>query len=143
MQQAKTPRSLNWLNTIRVMLADPVILLVENDELVRTFASECFRDTGLDVVEAANGNDALRVLSSRRDIRAVFTEAFLPGKIDGIEIAYRAREVHSNCVVAVTSGRGLPEREFAGGMHFLHKPYRAEIVAGFLWSEISKRITVD
>src|SRR4051794_37756643 len=61
----------------------PVILLVEDEFLIRTHAAEVIRDAGFEVAEAANADEAIIILESRRDIRVVFTDIRMPRSMDG------------------------------------------------------------
>jgi hypothetical protein len=50
----------------------PVILIVEDELLVRTSTAEIIRDAGFEVLEAANADETIVILETRRDIRVVF-----------------------------------------------------------------------
>src|ERR1700731_497944 len=51
----------------------PAVLIVEDEPLVRLCAVETVEGAGFEVIEAANADEAIRILESRSDIRVVFT----------------------------------------------------------------------
>ena len=58
----------------------PVVLVVEDEFLIRMHAAEMIKQAGYDVVEAVNADDAIAILETRRDIRVVFTDVRIPGR---------------------------------------------------------------
>ncbi len=69
----------------------PVVLIVEDEPLLRWNAVAMVEDAGFDVVEAANAIEAISILEKRRDVRAVFTDVQMPGSIDGVRLAHVIR----------------------------------------------------
>src|SRR4029078_2189640 len=68
------------------------ILVVEDDEDVRTFSVEVLSELGYRVLAAADAVDALRVLAEAPDVRLLFTDVGLPGGMNGRERADQARQ---------------------------------------------------
>jgi CheY-like chemotaxis protein len=64
----------------------PVVLIVENDVLLRLVTASNLRDAGFDVIEAANPVEALRVLD-RIPVDVLFSDIDMPGKMDGLALA--------------------------------------------------------
>jgi CheY-like chemotaxis protein len=94
-------------------------LVVEDDPLIRIVACSAFEEAGLQVFEAADGEDALTVLEDNPLILFVFTDVSMP-RMDGLTMLARARELRPDLMVLVTSGlSSAPNREA-----FLPKPYR-------------------
>ena len=60
----------------------PVILVVEDDALIRLSTASTLRDLGWDVREAANAADALKVLEQCEDIALIFTDIDMPGSMN-------------------------------------------------------------
>ena len=60
----------------------PVILIVEDEFLIRAATADVIREAGFEVLEAANADDALVILEARGDIRVVFTDIQMPGSMD-------------------------------------------------------------
>jgi CheY-like chemotaxis protein len=52
----------------------PVILIVEDEFVIRMATAEAIRDAGFQVVEAPNADSAIAILESRSDIQVVFTD---------------------------------------------------------------------
>jgi len=105
------------------------ILVVEDDPLVRQMARRSLADAGFDVLEAANGEEALHVAAAQAEIDAVLTDLAMPG-IGGRELARRLWETRPGLRVVFMSGytddvvsrRGLLE----SGVAFLEKPLSPE-----------------
>src|SRR5256886_17160351 len=70
----------------RSTVTRPVVLIVEDEFLIRTHAAEVIREAGFEVAEATNADEAIVILESRRDIRVVFTDIQLPGSMDGLKL---------------------------------------------------------
>jgi two-component system, response regulator PdtaR len=108
----------------------PVILIVEDDFLIRMGAVEMIEAAGFAIVEAANADEAMVILEVRLDVTVAFTDIQMPGSMDGLKLAAAIRGRWPPIKIVATSGRvnvrtnDLPE----GGL-FLPKPYNsAEIV---------------
>jgi signal transduction histidine kinase len=80
------------------------ILVVEDDEGVRAFSVEMLRELGYQVVEAADGRAALRVLDADTGIRLLFTDVGLPGGLNGRQLADAAVLRLPDLKVLFTSG---------------------------------------
>ena len=78
------------------------VLLVDDETLIRELLAEVLRDAGLDVVEARNADEALRVLSHDR-IDILLTDVQMPGKLDGVDLARHARHNHAEMPVMIIS----------------------------------------
>jgi DNA-binding NtrC family response regulator len=65
----------------------PIVLIVEDETLLRLAAAEHLRDGGFVVIEAANGEEAQAVLESGVSIDLVFSDINMPGALDGVELA--------------------------------------------------------
>jgi CheY-like chemotaxis protein len=104
--------------------AKPVILVVEDEALVRMIAVAVAENCGFEVLEAATADEAINILETRSDIRLVFTDVSMPGSMDGLRLAHAIRGRWPPVELLVTSALGnitakdLPERG-----RFLAKPY--------------------
>lgn len=102
----------------------PVILVVDDEALLRMLATEHFEEAGFEVIEAENGAAALAALQERPDIQAVFTDVQMPGRPDGFALARAVRKASPTCAIVVVSGRATPNpADLADGVHFVSKPY--------------------
>ena len=71
----------------RIAGKGPVVLVVEDEGLLRASAMDMVKEAGFDVLAASDADEAIRVLESRSDIRAVFTDVHMPGSMDGLRLA--------------------------------------------------------
>ena len=64
-----------------------VILLVEDEVLVRMVAADVLSDAGFTVLESASAEEALMLLETRPDVQVLFTDVNMPGALDGLGLA--------------------------------------------------------
>jgi two-component system, response regulator PdtaR len=107
-----------------------VILIVEDEYLIRTASTDAIRDAGFEVVEAANADNAIAILQSRSDIQVVFTDIHLPGSMDGAKLAHAIKHRWPPVRIIATSGRVAVETlDLPAGTIFFPKPYIPEHIA--------------
>jgi CheY-like chemotaxis protein len=105
----------------------PVVLVVEDDFLIRMNAAEMIADAGFDVVEAASADEAIVILEDRLDITVVFTDIQMPGSMDGLKLAAAIRGRWPPIRIIATSGLvDVRQDEIPEGGRFLPKPYSPE-----------------
>lgn len=108
-----------------------VVLIVENEALIRMNAVQMVEDAGYTVLEASNADDAVEILKHREDIGAVFTDINMSGSICGLKLAHAIRRRWPPIHLIVTSG--LPaQSELPVGSRFLRKPYDNSSVISLL-----------
>jgi CheY-like chemotaxis protein len=111
----------------------PVVLIVEDEFLLRIDAVDMIAAAGFEVVEAGNADEAIEVLESRRDITVVFTDIQMPGSMDGLKLARAVRGRWPPIKIIATSGHAnVGETDLPEGGRFLPKPYSSTEVAGVL-----------
>ena len=110
-----------------------VVLVVEDEALIRISALQIIEDAGFAVAEASNADEAIRILQNRTDIRAVFTDIRMPGSMDGWKLAraIRGRWPPIHLILASALIPDLSELP-ANGV-FIRKPYSAEQVTAALY----------
>jgi CheY-like chemotaxis protein len=81
-----------------------VILVVEDEVLVRMAIAEYLRDCGHKVFEAGTGDEAVRILSSPAAVEIVFSDVQMPGETDGFALAQWVRRERPGVKVVLTSG---------------------------------------
>ena len=91
------------------VLSRPVVLLVEDEPLVRTLQVDVLRDSDFWVLEAQDADEAFEILKRRPDVRAVLTDVDMPGSLDGFEFARLAHQGWPQVGVLVISGKTAPE----------------------------------
>jgi CheY-like chemotaxis protein len=79
------------------------ILVVEDEDDVRSHTVASLRELGYRVFEAIDAASALEILRRERDIGLLFTDLGLPGGMDGRVLAERARETHASLRILITT----------------------------------------
>jgi CheY-like chemotaxis protein len=111
----------------------PVVLIVEDELLLRMHAADTIASAGFEVVQAANGDEAIDLLEARRDIMVVFTDIQMPGSMDGLKLARAVKGRWPPIKIVATSGQAeLRENDLPEGGRFLRKPYSPIELAGLL-----------
>jgi two-component system, cell cycle sensor histidine kinase and response regulator CckA len=109
-----------------VQIGSECILVVEDEDLVRTMAVSLLRDHGYRVLEASSGKDALELFQTHSaDVDLLFTDVMMPGNILGDELASRLCDAKPSLAVLFTSGY-TPEvarADLQEGINFLSKPF--------------------
>ncbi len=98
------------------------ILVVEDEELVRETIAAELEDAGFVVIEADTAEQGLEVLEER-PVGVLFTDIRLPGRLDGWELAERARSLYPELPVIYATGFSAEEPRFVPKSIFLRKPY--------------------
>lgn len=83
---------------------DETILVVEDDDGVRSYSVESLRELGYRVIEASDGPSALAAMETHEDIHLVFTDVVLPGGLSGAQVAARGRQIRPDVRVLFTTG---------------------------------------
>jgi CheY-like chemotaxis protein len=111
----------------------PVVLVVEDDYLLRLDAADMIKAADFEVIEAANADEAIAILESRNDIAVIFTDIQMPGSMDGLRLARAVRGRWPPIKIITTSGqRIIEELDLPEGGRFLPKPYNPTQVNGVL-----------
>ncbi len=102
-----------------------IILVVEDEPILRMMAVGLVEDAGFEAIEATNADEALVLLESRADIRLVFTDIDMPlGSMNGLKLAVAVRHRWPPIAVIVVSGHRAPEKgQMPEGTVFFSKPY--------------------
>lgn len=107
-----------------------VVLVVEDEFLLRMNAVEIIEEAGFDVVEAGNAEEAIHLLESRADIRVIFTDIQMPGSMDGLKLAAAVRGRWPPIKILATSGHyAIRDGDLPKGGIFLPKPYTSERIS--------------
>jgi CheY-like chemotaxis protein len=116
---------------IALQQAKRTILVVEDEIMIRLMISHYLRDSGFDVIEASNAQDAVRVLLELK-VDLVFTDLQMPGSMDGIGLARRIQAEWPDMKVILTSGAvtasALPA-DLRDRATLVQKPYRLDAIA--------------
>ena len=106
------------------VMAPPLVLVVEDEFLVRMNALSLLEEAGFDVLEAGSADEAIALLEARRDIRIVFTDINMPGSMDGLRLAHAIRNRWPPIELVLTSGQmRVRNEDMPARGRFLSKPY--------------------
>jgi two-component system, response regulator PdtaR len=104
----------------------PVVLIVEDDPLLRMLAVEVVEEAGFVALEAGDADEAVALLEFRSDIALVFTDINMPGSMDGVKLAHAVRDRWPPVKILVVSGQVRPQQaDLPPNSRFVGKPYRA------------------
>ena len=113
-----------------------VVLLVEDEPLVRMDVCSGLQEAGFEVLDAEDAESALHLVRERLDISVMVTDVQMPGPMDGLTLARVIRVLRPDVQVVVTSGGlRLTTDDLPGGCAFVPKPYA---VAG-----LARRLNAD
>jgi CheY-like chemotaxis protein len=82
-----------------------VVLVVEDEMILRMRAVDMVEDAGYTSVEAVDADEAVAILESRSDIALMFTDIQMPGSMDGLRLAHAVRERWPPIKIILVSGQ--------------------------------------
>lgn len=101
-----------------------IVLVVEDEPLVRMGIVDHLEESGFTVLEAADADEAIDTLVKNLDIRIVFTDVDMPGGMDGLKLAAAIRTRWPPIKIVVTSGhRKVNVDDLPVEAQFIAKPY--------------------
>jgi CheY-like chemotaxis protein len=86
-----------------VALRDPVLLVVEDEVLIRISVSDFLRNAGFTIVEAGSAREALALLKMRSDVALVMTDIHMSGAMEGVELIREIRKSYPSIKVITAS----------------------------------------
>ena len=111
------------------------ILLVEDEPSLLTAVSKILRKKGFSILEARDGETAIRLLRQHMEIGLVLLDVSLPD-VSSRQVVMEARRIQAAMPIILTSAFGQDQvtEMFAGLQidHFVRKPYRVAELAGLL-----------
>lgn len=110
-----------------------IVLVVEDEALIRISALHIVEEAGFAALEARNADEAIAILQSRNDIRAVFTDIKMPGSMDGWKLAGAVRGRWPPIHLLIASALFPTGGELPANGRFISKPYTAEQVTAALY----------
>lgn len=102
-----------------------IVLVVEDEVVIREMTVELLEDAGLAVAQAGNADEALRILEDdATEISLLFTDVRMPGQLDGLDLARHVLDRWPHIKVIVTSGMFTRSVDTIPlGADFLPKPW--------------------
>jgi PAS domain S-box-containing protein len=114
------------------------VLVVEDDDDVRTFAVDLLQDIGYTAIEADSGPAALRILESGVAVDVVFSDVRMPDGMSGFQLAHEIRRRLPDMPIVLTSGVTAPY-EIAGDFPVLRKPFRRDEILQAIEAALNRR----
>ena len=107
-----------------------VVLVVEDEYLIRMGIVSDLEDAGFVVLEAANADAAIALLQTNPSIGLLFTDIDMPGGMNGLKLAAAVRNRWPPIKIIVTSGHfDLAATDLPAGGRFFAKPYNGLAIA--------------
>jgi two-component system, response regulator PdtaR len=106
-----------------------VVLVVEDEGVVRDLVAVGLRYAGFEVLEAISAEDAIAYMSAGQRIDVVFTDIQLAGDLSGWDLAEQLRVTQPHLPIIYTSGNSVDRSRKVAGSLFFEKPYLPAEVA--------------
>lgn len=107
-----------------------VVLVVDDETLIRMGIVGELEDEGFTVFEAASADDAIALLQQQPSINLLLTDIDMPGSMDGLKLAVAVRSRWPPVKIIVTSGQfKVSEADLPTGGRFFPKPYLGSTIA--------------
>jgi CheY-like chemotaxis protein len=104
-----------------------VVLVVEDEMLLRMRAVDMVEDAGFTSVEAVDADEAVAILESRSDIALMFTDIQMPGSMDGLKLAHTVHKRWPPIKIILVSGQLKPANaDIPANSRFYGKPLEAK-----------------
>ncbi|WP_066805563.1 response regulator [Sphingomonas asaccharolytica] len=108
---------------------ETVVLVVEDEMLVRMHGVGILEDAGFKVLEAANADEALAILDKHDDVRLLFSDVDMPGTMDGLELVRLVHNRWPAIRLLLTSGhRHLKNDSLPDNGEFVRKPWSESVL---------------
>jgi two-component sensor histidine kinase/CheY-like chemotaxis protein len=105
----------------------PVVLVVEDEMVLRMRAVDIVEDAGFVPVEAVSADQAINILESRDDISLLFTDIQMPGSMDGLKLAHAAHSRWPHIKIILVSGQiAVTDADKPDDSKFFPKPLEVQ-----------------
>ena len=122
------------------------ILVAEDDIGVRTSVVAQLAELGYRVLAAANGDEAIGILSRGEKVDLLFTDVVMPGTLNGRALAAKAMAIAPGLRVVFTSGYTenaiIHNGRLDEGITLLSKPYRLAQLADTMRAALAKQVAL-
>ncbi len=100
-----------------------VVLLVEDEPLVRLVVADILMEANFHIIEASGAEEALKVLRAQVRVDVMLSDVEMPPGINGYELARQVNQSWPEVEILITSGREWPRGDdLPPGAAFLAKP---------------------
>ena len=101
------------------------VLVVEDETFIRMDVVDMLRAAGFDILEAANADEAIRLLECNSDVRLIFTDIDMPGSMNGLKLSAAVRDRWPPVRIIATSGHfKIQAGDLPLDARFIPKPYQ-------------------
>src|ERR1700754_2035217 len=109
----------------------PLVLVVEDEPLLRMTTVDIVEEAGFPTLEAANAKQAIQLLENRPDIRIILSDIDMPPGMNGMALVAMVRRRWPPIAIILVSGHVVAaEVDIPDGGKFFSKPFHpAELVA--------------
>jgi CheY-like chemotaxis protein len=108
---------------VTTVAAPTVVLVVEDEAILRNAIAQALHDAGFAVVESGTANEAVSYAGGGGRVDVVFTDIQLPGRFNGWDVAERFRAANTDVTIIYTSGNSVDRSRRVAGSLFFDKPY--------------------
>jgi len=120
------------------------LLIVEDEEVLRTLVAQFLRNEGFDVREAGDGGEGVQAFLDHGPFDLMLVDIKMP-VFNGVEVARRVKQNAPDQRVMICSAAIVREHEEAlhavGVDHFLTKPYHPEALLAHIKQELGRETT--
>ena len=105
----------------------PVVLVVEDEMVLRMRAVDIVEDAGFVPIEAVSADEAIKVLESHDDISLLFTDIEMPGSMDGLKLAHAVHARWPHIKIILVSGQiAVTDADKPEDSRFFPKPFEIQ-----------------
>lgn len=117
----------------------PVVLVVEDEMVLRMRAVDIVEDAGFIPIEAVGADEAIEILESRDDISLLFTDIQMPGSMDGLKLAHAAHTRWPHIKIILVSGQmAVTDDDKPSDSKFFPKPLEIQQMVSEIQAMIGK-----
>ena len=121
-----------------------IVLLAEDEPLVRSMIVSSLRELGMDVIAKESGDKAWDWINASNHFDLLITDVIMPGRIDGFELAHRCKLHLPDARVIVISGyTGTQHSPYITDHNFLPKPFTLQQLATLIHKVAPNTALVD
>jgi len=119
----------------------PIVLIVEDEMILRMRAVDIVEDAGFTPVQAVSADEAMQILETRNDISLLFTDIQMPGSMDGLKLAHAVHSRWPHIKIVLVSGQiAVTDADKPVDSRFFPKPLEIHQMALELQNMIGKGV---